>query len=62
VTRRQALVSVPQRSVSEALVFIVTPQIVLPIERAGGRHVHNVRSQGRHNQIFLPLQVHVTDA
>lgn len=45
--------------VSEALVFMFTPQIVLPIETAGGRHVYNVRIQGQHNQIALPLQVNV---
>ena len=44
---------------SEALVFMITPQIVLPIESAGGRHVYNVRIQGQHNQIVLPLQVNV---
>jgi len=47
--------------VSEPLVFMITPQIVLPIESAGGRHVYSVRIQGQHNQIVLPLQVNVAN-
>jgi hypothetical protein len=38
---------------------MITPQIVLPIEPAGGRHVYSVRVQGRHNRVVLPLQVNV---
>jgi hypothetical protein len=45
--------------VTEVLVFMITPQIVLPIEPAGGHHVYNVRIQGQHNRIVLPLQVNV---
>jgi hypothetical protein len=45
--------------VTEFLVFMITPQIMLPIEPAGGRHVYNVRIQGQHYQIDLPLQVYV---
>jgi hypothetical protein len=48
--------------VTELLVFMITPQIVLPIEPAGGRHVYSVRVQGQHNQIALPLQVNVANA
>jgi hypothetical protein len=44
---------------TELLVFMITPQIVLPIEPAGGRHVYNVRIQGQHIQVALPLQVNV---
>jgi hypothetical protein len=47
--------------VSEPMVFMITPQIVLPIEPAGGRHVYSVRIQGQHNQIVLPLQVNVAN-
>ena len=45
--------------VTEVLVFMITPQIVLPIEPAGGHHVYNVRIQGQHNQIVLPLQENI---
>jgi hypothetical protein len=45
--------------VTEFLVFMITPQIMLPIEPAGGGHVYNVRIQGQHYQIDLPLQVNV---
>jgi hypothetical protein len=45
--------------VTDVLVFMITPQIVLPIEPAGGPHVYNVRIQGQHNRIVLPLQVNV---
>jgi len=45
--------------VTDVLVFMITPQIVLPIEPAGGHHVYNVRIQGQHNQIVLPLQVNI---
>jgi hypothetical protein len=47
--------------VSEPLVFMITPRIVLPIETAGGRHVYSVRIQGQHNQMVLPLQVNVAN-
>ncbi|HEX7826380.1 MAG TPA: hypothetical protein VF477_15875 [Mycobacterium sp.] len=47
--------------VTGALVFMITPQVVLPIEPAGGQHVYNVRIQGQHNQIDLPLQVNVAN-
>ena len=46
-------------AVTEVLVFMITPQIVLPIEPAGGRHVYNVRVQGQHTRLTLPLQVNV---
>jgi hypothetical protein len=41
----------------DVLVFMITPQIVLSIEPAGGHHVCNLRIQGQHHQIVLPLQV-----
>jgi hypothetical protein len=44
---------------TEQLVFMITPQIVLPIEPAGGHHVYDVRVQGQHSRIVLPLQVNV---
>jgi hypothetical protein len=40
-----------------AMKFMVLPQITLPVEATGGRHVYSVRQEGSHERFDIPLDV-----